>query len=173
MEGNFYTSRGLATKAIAAYMKASAFHNAKAYAEFGLGSSYYSLGETDAALERFRDAESIAPEDAELLYRIRYNQGVVRFEKGLFNEAAADFRRALEAEPNRVDAKRNLELSLLSQERQETGWQKSIEKEKEVEKDSENSERIQTLFNFLKEKEVERWKSSEWIENAAASGPDY
>lgn len=171
MEGNFYSSRGLSNKAVSAYMRASAFHDAKAYAEFGLGSSYYALGETDAALKRFKDAESAAFEDAELLYRIRYNQGIVRFEKGLFGEAAADFRRALEADPSHVNAKRNLELSLLSQKRQEAGGQKSIERE--TEKDAETEERLQTLFKFLKEKEVERWKSSEWIENAPVYGPDY
>lgn len=171
MEGNFYNSRGLSNKAIAAYMKASSFHEAKVYAEFGLGSSYYLLGESDVALERFKDAESAASGDTELLYRIYYNQGIVRFEKGFFTEAATDFRRALDIEPSRIDAKRNLELSLLSQEHQETDRQKSIEKE--MGKNAENSERMQTLFKFLKEKESERWKSSEWIEDAPTSGPDY
>jgi Ca-activated chloride channel family protein len=171
MEGNFYNSRGLSNKAIAAYMKASSFHEAKVYAEFGLGSSYYLLGESDVALERFKDAESAASGDTELLYRIYYNQGIVRFEKGFFTEAAADFRRALDIEPSRIDAKRNLELSLLSQEHQETDRQKSSEKE--TGKNAENSERMQTLFKFLKEKEIERWKSSEWIEDTPTSGPDY
>jgi Ca-activated chloride channel family protein len=171
MEGNFYNSRGLSNKAIAAYMKASSFHEAKGYAEFGLGSSYYSLGESDVALERFKDAELTASGDTELLYRIYYNQGIVRFEKGFFDEAVADFKRALNIEPSRIGAKRNLELSLLSQEHQKIDRQKSSEKE--AGKNAENSERVQTLFKFLKEKEIERWKSSEWIENAPMSGPDY
>ncbi|MDR0411120.1 MAG: tetratricopeptide repeat protein [Treponema sp.] len=171
MEGNFYSLRGLSNKAISAYMKASTFHDARAYAEFGLGSSYYSLGEIDVVLERFRGAETAALEDAELLYRIRYNQGIVHFEQGLFDKAAADFRRALEAEPSHINAKRNLELSLLALERQETERRKSIERESE--EDAENEDRLQTLFKFLKEKEVERWKSSEWIENAPVYGPDY
>jgi Ca-activated chloride channel family protein len=171
MEGNFYNSRGMSNEAIAAYMKASSFRNAKVYAEFGLGSSYYSLGETDAALERFRSAESEASGDSELLYRICYNQGIVNFEKGFFAEAAADFRRALVAEPSRIDAKRNLELSLLSQQRQEDGRRKS--NEKGIEKNGESDDWMQTLFRFLEEKEVEQWKSSEWIEISPTYGPDY
>ncbi|MDR1466092.1 MAG: tetratricopeptide repeat protein [Treponema sp.] len=171
MEGNFHSSRGRTNEAIAAYMKASSFYGAKPYAEFGLGSSYYSLGETDAALERFMSAESAASGDAELLYRICYNQGIVKFEKGLFIEAAADFRRALNAEPSHIDAKRSLELSLLSQKHQEVSRQNSSERE--TEKNAENNEWMQTLFKFVKEKEVEQWKSSEWIESVPVSGPDY
>jgi Ca-activated chloride channel family protein len=169
MEGNFYHSRGMTNEAIAAYLKASGHEAVKPYAEFGLGVMYYELDEKKAALERFSDAEKAVENKAgydELLYRIHYNTGIVRFENGQYDEAARAFRQALWANANHVEAKRNLELSLLSREREGSNLEGGLgagEKKQETE----------TLFDYLRDKESKQWKSREWIDDTPSSGPDY
>lgn len=173
LEGNFYQTRGFSNQAIAAYLKAASHPETKAYAEFGLGAVYHSLDEREAALERFKDAETTAngapgQEHQELLYRIRYNSGVIAFENGQYDEAVVRFRQALEVNPSRVEAKRNLELSLAARRHDESASEsKTGEGQKQ-----ENSE-TNVLFEYLREKERQQWKSREWIEDAPEDGPDY
>ncbi|MDR2783413.1 MAG: tetratricopeptide repeat protein [Treponema sp.] len=171
LEGNFYQMRGFSNQAIAAYLKAASYPETKAYAEFGLGAVYHSLDEREAALERFKDAETTvnsAPgqEHQELLYRIRYNSGVIAFESGRFDEAAVCFRQALEINPGRIDAKRNLELSLAARRHDENA------SESKAGKGQENVE-TDALFEYLREKERQQWKSRNWIDDAPEDGPDY
>ncbi|MDL2229032.1 tetratricopeptide repeat protein, partial [Treponema sp. OttesenSCG-928-L16] len=52
MEGNFNCSQERYTEAISSYMEALSFPESNAYAQYGLGTVYLSLGETDAALQR-------------------------------------------------------------------------------------------------------------------------
>jgi Ca-activated chloride channel family protein len=167
MEGNFYQSRNLPNEAIAAYLKASTYADAAPYAKLGLGVIYHALDEPDAALERFTEA-ALGDESGhtELQYRIHYNRGVILFENGKYAEAAADFRRALEADSRHIEAKRNLELSLLSQEQSENQSETSVEGKKQ------ESARTETLFDYLREKEGKLWKSREWT-GSAASDLDY
>lgn len=173
LEGNFYQLRGFSNQAIAAYLKAASHPETKAYAEFGLGAVYHSLDEREAALERFKDAETTvngAPrqEHQELLYRIRYNSGVIAFENGQYDDAAARFRQALEVNPSRIDAKRNLELSLAARRYDEN----TPESKAEEGRNQENAE-TDALFEYLRGKERQQWKSREWIDDASEDGPDY
>jgi Ca-activated chloride channel family protein len=173
LEGNFYQMRGLSNQAIAAYLKAASHPETKAYAEFGLGAVYHSLDEREAALERFKDAEATvnsAPrqEHQELLYRIRYNSGIIVFESGRYDEAASCFRQALELNPSRVEAKRNLELSLAARRHEERD-----PKSKAGEGQKQENAETDALFEYLREKERRQWKSREWIEDAPEDGPDY
>ncbi|MDR1957057.1 MAG: tetratricopeptide repeat protein, partial [Treponema sp.] len=119
MEGNFFNSRNQYTQAIASYLQARNYREALPYAEFGLGSVYGSLDEGEAALNRFTAAAEALGDlpqgaDPELVYRIHYNIGVVRFKAEDYAGAAAAFRHALEIDGSRIEAKRNLELSRLS-----------------------------------------------------------
>lgn len=173
LEGNFYQMRGFSNQAIAAYLKAASYPETKAYAEFGLGAVYHSLDEREAALERFKDAEATvdsAPgqEHRELLYRVRYNSGVIAFESGRYDEAASCFRQALELNPIRVEAKRNLELSLAARRHDE-----SAPESKAGDGRIQESAETEALFEYLREKERRQWKSREWIEDAPEDGPDY
>jgi Ca-activated chloride channel family protein len=160
----------MANEAIAAYLRAAALPEVKPYAEFGLGTVYYSLEERAAGLERFEDARTEVQDKAgydELLYRIHYNAGIIHFEEGRFEDAAADFKHALEARPDRVDAKRNLELSLLSRAQGDGMTEGAVGKERQHET------RTETLFDYLRQKESAQWKSREWIDDSPSSGPDY
>ncbi|MDR3139242.1 MAG: tetratricopeptide repeat protein [Treponema sp.] len=174
MEGNFFYSRGLYNEALTAYLKAQEDSLAAPYAEYNLGSAYLFLNEADAARERIAAAaaalgEKPAADHRELIFRIHYNTGVIYFEQEQYGDAAAAFRRALETDGSRVEAKRNLELSLLSQNRRgETAGALSDEAGQE-----EGAPRREALFEYLRQKEQNQWKSREWTDPSPASGPDY
>jgi Ca-activated chloride channel family protein len=177
MEGNFYQSQGMYTQAISAYLKALDYPETVPYAEYGLGSSYQALDEGKAALERFAAAEKTLEAvpggwpraGRELSYRIRYNTGLVLFGEEDFAGAAEAFRGALEIDGGRIEAKRNLELSLLSrpQDRSSASAQGKSRESGEGENPG-----ARALFDYLNRKEQNQWKSQEWIEDPSA-GPDY
>jgi Ca-activated chloride channel family protein len=171
MEANFLGSRGQYTEAISSYLKALEYEEAKPYAEYGLGSVYYSLDEEEAALERFADSkqliDALSPEGhRELRYRINYNTGVTLFGNGDFAGAAESFREALRNDPGRIEAKRNLELSLLSLARENTA-------RGQTEQQREETESRAILFEYLRQKEHSQWKSREWAAEEQNEGPDY
>ena len=176
MEGNFYNARGFYTEAISSYLKALNYE--APYAEYGLGSAYFALEEGSAALDRYNSAvkgiEEQKPENhAELRYRIYYNTGIIHFEKGNFEDAAEAFRDALKVDGSRIEAKRNLELSLLTITRTPSAPQ-SVSSLKEDENSREASKGSSAvLFEYLKTKEQDRWKSREWTAESAYTGPDY
>jgi Ca-activated chloride channel family protein len=180
VEGNFFTAQGMYTKAIAAYRASLAFTGAAPYGEYGLGLIYLSLDEDAAALERFTAAEqSLKPlggeEHRELRYRIHYNRGVIRFRNGDYAGAAGEFRQALEADSSYIEAKRNLELSLLSLNRQDGAGPVPLANQDAAGKEDGAQDAVQNsvLFDYLRRKEQDRWRSRELVENTPASGPDY
>lgn len=178
MEGNFYQSQGMYAQAISAYLKALNYPEVVPYAEYGLGSSYQALDEGKAALERFTAAEKALdslpgktnPEGRrELSYRVRYNTGLVLFGEEDFDGAVEAFQGALEIDGGRIEAKRNLELSLLSRPRDKT----SASTQGEGRETGEGRDQGQALFDYLSRKEQNQWKSQEWIEDTPSAGPDY
>jgi Ca-activated chloride channel family protein len=175
MEGNFFSTRGLYTEAISSYLRALNYDEAAPYAEYGLGVAYFALEENTAALERFNEAEKklseLTREDhPELRYRINYNTGIIFFEMGEYDEAAKAFREALKIDGSRIEAKRNLELSLLSLARQIPSQAASSQEESNQEG---TGEIHSVLFEYLRQKEREQWRSREWIGESDFSGPDY
>ena len=173
MEGNFFNSRGMYTEAIGSYLKAQEYPEARSYAELGLGAVYFSLDEGSVALERFAAAALKAAPKArypELMYRIHYNTGVVRFKEGDYAEASRAFRSALEADGSRIEAKRNLELSLLSLAQKKNT--PAVSREAALAGDEARDQNA-PLFEYLRQKEQNQWKSREWIEDAPPSEPDY
>jgi len=169
MEGNFKNARGDYTGAISAYTKALEYNGAAPYSEFGLGSVYFALGEENAALERFSEAENMLKSfdpatSRELHYRIHYNTGVVLFTDGDFTGAVDSFREALRIDGGRKEAKRNLELSLRSLARKDvSGGGESAEE----------SESLAALFEYVQQKEFNQWKSREWQKEEDTHGLDY
>ena len=174
MEGNFFNSRGFYLEAISSYLKALEYEEAVPYAEYGLGAAYFALEEGEAALERYKAAErEISGEGhSELKYRIYYNTGIIFFEKGDYEGAASAFRNALKMDNSRIEAKRNLELSLLTLERSSTPQAASSERRAENASEGEGGGSA-ALFEYLREMEQEQWKSREWLSESDSSGPDY
>jgi Ca-activated chloride channel family protein len=161
------------TEAISSYLEALRFPETAPYAEYGLGSVYLSLGEDQAARQRFNAAETALrafprEDHRELIYRTHYNHGVVLFQGGDFTGAAAQFRNALETDSDRIEAKRNLELSILFLVRQDAAAAPSP-----VADIQEPRNGPEALFEYLRRKEQDQWKSREWIDDTPPSGPDY
>jgi Ca-activated chloride channel family protein len=170
IEANYLTSRGRYDEAIVPYLKALNYQDAAPYAEYGLGLTFYSLDEEKAALKRYGNSQKrletlSADEHRELRYRNNYNSGIILFEEGDFNSAAAAFKDALRADPRKIDAKRNLELSLISIARE-------VNKDNSGEAKQENETR-EILFDYIRQKERQQWKSSEWAPKEKPTGPDY
>jgi Ca-activated chloride channel family protein len=173
MRGNFFNSQGMYTEAISSYLEALRFPETAPYAEYGLGSAYLSLGEDQAARQRFNAAETALrtfprEDHRELIYRTHYNHGVVLFQDGDFTGAAAQFRNALEADSDRIEAKRNLELSLLFLVRRDASAAPSPAADNQEPRNG-----PEALFEYLRRKEQDQWKSREWIDDTPPSGPDY
>lgn len=171
LRGNFFNAQGMYTEAILAYLEALTFPETAPYAEYSLGSVYLSLDEGAAALQHFAAAEEalakvLRVDHRELIYRIHYNRGVIRFHAGDFGSAADQFRTALETDGSRIEAKRNLELSLLSLSQEEAAASLSLNF-KDEQKDP------QVLFDYIRRKEQDQWKSREWAGDTGPTGPDY
>jgi Ca-activated chloride channel family protein len=173
MEGSFHFARNRSPEAISAYLKALDFAETAPYAEYGLGYIYLVLGENTAALGRFAAAEEALSrlpregEHAELVYRIHYNAGIIRFQEEDYAGAAGEFRRALEADGSRIEAKRNLELSLLSM-----GPRGNAAETLLIGHET-GGGKTGALLDYIRRKEQDRWKSREWSGDTPVSGPDY
>ena len=173
MEGNFRLSRGMHDEAIASYMKAIEHEEAVPYAEYGLGLVYLDMGENKAALERFSKAEQALevlppPASRELHYRIHYNTGIALFSGQDFAGATDSFQNALRVDSRKVEAKRNLELSILSLEREQTRDNKN-----EGSQNGTESESMAILLEFVRQKEMNQFRNQEWGEEANREHPDY
>jgi len=167
IEANFLSSQGRFTEAVDKYTKALEYEDAAPYAEYGLGSVYFSMGEEEAALDSFAKAknmlDSLPPiSNRELRYRVCYNTGVTLFSRENFSDAANSFRDALKIDGRKIEAKRNLELSLLSTARQNT-----------VSGEHRENEGITALFDFIRQKELDQWTNREWQPEDDSSEPDY
>jgi Ca-activated chloride channel family protein len=168
MEANYLFSRGRYDDAVIRYQRAMQFKDAAPYAEYNLGLTLYFLDETEAALNRYDNSKKIIEtlsenEHRELRYRILYNSGIVYFEQDNFVSAAQAFKQALRIMPERIDAKRNLEISL-----------KSIVIDTNREKPGESrNETREILFDYIKQHEQQYWKSAEWADEEQFTGNDY
>lgn len=170
LEANYLSDQGSQREAVAAYSRVSGRGLFDAYADYGLGVVYLSLGEIEPALGRFSAALEAAEgasadgSDRELVYRVRYNTGLARYRSGQFAQAAEEFRRALEADGAKPAAKRNLELSLRALNRNSAPAASSSP----LGTRNAGSE-PKALFDFIREKEGDRWKSREWRAGTAST----
>jgi Ca-activated chloride channel family protein len=108
----------------------------------------------------------------ELRYRIHYNMGIIFFEMGEYTEAAEEFRKALGLDGSRLEAKRNLELSLLSIARSPPPQPANLQERTDGERESSALSTL-VLFEYLRQKEQERWRSREWAGESDSSVLDY
>jgi tetratricopeptide (TPR) repeat protein len=172
-EGNFHFASGQYAAASGEYMEAMADAEAAPYAAYALGAAYLPLGQDAAALARFAWAEQAAvlPENRELIYRCRYNSGVVRFRNGDFAGAAADFKRALDADGSRTGAKRNLELSLLRLSLQNEATQEAAPDRPVT--GAERGRKSEILLEFVRRIEAGQPKTWDISGETDETGPDY
>jgi Ca-activated chloride channel family protein len=107
----------------------------------------------------------------ELAYRIHYNAGVAHYHAGNAEEAAREFRQALLVDPGRIEAKRNLEISLVLMENKNTVETSEVKSTRPV-REGESRENS-VLFDFIRQKETDRWKSWAWQGIEGDSSEDY
>jgi len=168
MEANYLSSRARYDEALVPYLKALNHEDSAPYAEYGLGLAFYLLDREDAAIQRYSDSQKLLEkfsgnEHRELRYRNHYNTGIIHFEDGDYRSAADAFREALKIDPRRIEAKRNLELSIMSI---------SMESTAEDRTDMQEEQR-EILFEYIRQEEEQIWRSREWAPEETHSGPDY
>jgi len=168
LEANYLHSQGRYDEALLSYLKAAEHEDASPYAEYGLGLVFYLMDQSEVALKRYADSQGFLEnypenEHRELRYRNHYNSGIIFFEKEDYLSAAQAFKEALKAAPDKIEAKRNLELSLMSisMRQVEQNTTESRQQQKEI------------LFDYLREEEQQHWKSREWDPEEHYTGADY
>ncbi|MCF0241361.1 MAG: VWA domain-containing protein [Treponema sp.] len=127
------------------------------YSLYNISSVYIMQNETESALNKLIMISEDAP--PQVKYASFFNAGVVYFQNGNKEKAAYYFRKALETDSSKVEAKINLELSLskndISAKEQESQMKPSTDEENDA------YDMEQTLFNRIKENDKGQWKNSE------------
>lgn len=127
------------------------------FALYDLGVAYSLLGEDEAAMERYSAISSSAPENVK--FNAYYNAGIIAHKNGQFEQAQDFFRRALEIDSSRLDAKINMELSIQMVEAESR--QSTSEAIPASEESQQNEELENTVFQHIKENDKKQWKNSE------------
>jgi len=169
LEANYLFSQERYEDAVIPYQKALQYEDSAPYAEYGLGLTLYLLDEENAALKRYGNSKKLLDtlsesEHRELRYRNFYNSGIIFFEKENYDSAAEAFREALRVNPGKIEAKRNLEITLLSID---------LERKQESPPDNARSETREILFDYIKQQEQQYWKSGEWMQEENLPEFDY
>ena len=136
------------------------------YAVFNLGATYLAMNEDDAALKRFKEISDDATK--ELRYASFYNMGIIFYRKADYESAAEYFKKALTVDSKQRNAKINLELSIRNAESKKTNQNEPVSSTASVSHDQTVD---QSIFNRIRENDVNQWKSSE--NNSDSSGLDY
>ncbi|MET1260501.1 tetratricopeptide repeat protein [Flagellimonas sp. DF-77] len=106
-----YQEQGKSDQALAAYEDAIASNPGDVNLVLNKANLYYSLGEKDKFKELMAQASEMAPDNPDLLYNI----GVINMEQGNLEEARAAYLKALEVDPNYVNAQLNLSTSYVNE----------------------------------------------------------
>ncbi len=127
------------------------------YSLFDLGTAYSMLDEKDAAMDKFARISEEAP--ASVLYATYYNSGVIAHKNADYDKALEYFRRALEVDSTRIEAKINMELSIhMAEENVQHNEAKSIPA---TEQKTPVPEMEKSVFDRVKENDKKQWKNSE------------
>lgn len=134
------------------------------YAVYDLATTYLVQNENDVALERYSQLENV--EDKNIRYAVFYNCGIIANRKGNYEEAAKCFRNALKIDGTKIDAKINLELSLVNAEKEAKSKQ-NVQNQVSETKTSTTME--ESIFARIREYDEKQWKNSEKSENSNSS----
>jgi len=127
------------------------------YSLYDLGTTYATIGEDEAALERFALISNDAP--AQLRYAAYYNSGVVAHKNEDYETAKEYFRKALEVDSTKIDAKINLELSMQMEEAKVNQSESNAIPASENDTSAPDLEKA--VFKHIKENDQKQWKNSE------------
>ena len=133
------------------------------YTLYDLGTAYSLLGEDNAAMEKFSQISVDAP--VSVRYGAYYNAGVLAHKNEDYEHAVEYFKKALEVDSTRVDAKINLELSIQSVEVNVQHNQSQALPA--AEDNSINQDLEKAVFERIKENDQKQWKNSETNQSEA------
>ena len=129
----------------------------QSYALYDLGTAYIMIGEEAAALDQFNSIGDDAPDPVR--YAAFYNAGVLAWRNSDFEEARDYFRKALEIDSSKIDAKINFELSM--QQTDAKGKQNQSNQIQASPEDSAPQNLEKAVFEHIKENDQKQWKNSE------------
>ncbi len=127
------------------------------YSLYNLGTSYLMLDEDSAAMEKYAKISQNAPKN--VLYASYYNTGVIAYKNENYTQAQDFFRKALEVDNTKIDAKINLELSIKMVKVNASQSNTQLNPISDIQNnllDMENS-----LFEHIKENDKKQWKNSD------------
>lgn len=136
---------------------AEADRTKQSYALYDLGTAYIMLGEDSAAMDQFMSIADDAPDAVR--YSAFYNAGVLAWRNSDFDEAKDYFKKALEIDSSRMDAKINFELSVQQSEAKGKQNQSNQIQASQEESSPQNLEKA--VFQHIKENDQKQWKNSE------------
>ena len=116
------------------------------------------------ALERYAQLENV--EDKNVRYAVFYNCGIIANRKGNYVEAAKWFRNALKIDGTKIDAKINLELSLMNAEKEAKS---KANVQNQVSESRTSSTMEESIFARIREYDKKQWKNSQKSENSNSS----
>ena len=168
LKGTFAFAQKQYSQAVAHFN--SAHENAKEkqneqavqYALYDLGTAYSLLGENDAAMEKYSELAQNAP--ASIRYGAYYNAGIIAHKNEDYEHAIEYFKKALEADSTRLDAKINLELSIQSVEVNVKHSQSQAVPATD-DNTTNNHDMEKAVFERIKENDQKQWKNSESTQN--------
>ena len=128
------------------------------YAVYDLGTAYALLGEDDAAMEKYVLITEDAP--SAIRYGAYYNAGIIAHKNEDYDHAIEYFKKALEADSTRLDAKINLELSIQSVEVNVKHTQSNAVPATD-DHTTNNQDMEKAVFERIKENDQKQWKNSE------------
>ena len=160
LQGNYAYGQGRFQRATVEYLGALEQAQHIPWILYNLGNSYHSLGEHEAALEMWNAA--LSSKDPEVMYRAGFNRGVLFYEQGRFDEAYNEFRYALVINPSSIAAKVNLELTV-HKIRAGTAAESGRSTTANGGGDGEPSAETLRVLNFIRRKEVNRWRSQDQL----------
>ncbi|MBN2651558.1 MAG: hypothetical protein JXR63_04180 [Spirochaetales bacterium] len=124
--------------------------------QYNLGNVYYLLGEKGSAIEEWDKISQGV--DGELKFRIEFNRGVLYFDQASYSLAFDSFKNALILKPSSIEAKRNLELTILKIDTlKNTGEGVSSSSSNR----NSDSRRHSNLLNYVKRQEIRQWGYSQ------------
>jgi Ca-activated chloride channel family protein len=149
--GNYKFSQGEYGEASINYFRAMITAKDRSVLYYNLGNVYHALGETDSAANTLSRAVVEGEWDV-LESRAHFNLANIHYELGEYKRAAEHYRASLVADPNDIESKINLELTLKRM--------SGVESEPGIEAQQEKplKEPYENILRLIKRREVESWR---------------
>lgn len=144
----------------------------QSYSLYDLGTAYSKLEEDEAALDKFSQVSDQAPDN--IRYAAFYNAGVILSKNGQYEEAQEYFRKALNIDSSKVNAKVNLEITIQKAMSEKIQTNQPQAKSSPISKEEEDPvpDMQEAVFERIKENDQNKWKNSQQPQNQN-SAEDY